>query len=653
MEYLAFLLLGVGTGAVYAALALGLVMEHRVSGVVNFAHGAMAMYGAYVFAEMRDTGDLVLPVVGLPGRVHLLGHPPLVLAFVVAMAASAGLGLLVYAAVIRPLESAPPLARVVACVGVMVTLQAVVLLRFGGDNRAVAGVLPADPVHVAGIVVSSDRLYLAAIVVAVAVALWLLYNRTRFGLSSRAVADNRVQAQLLGIRVTPVAAGTWVLATVLAGAFGILVAPITGLNPQAYTLLVVPALAAALVGRMTSFAPTVAAALVLGMAQSELGQIQVRFDWVPSVGLAEGIPLVVVLIALAVAGRSLQARENRRVATGTAPRLPSSGRPRRPLVAAAVAVPVTVVALALLGTQERLGLVTSLVGAVICLSLVLLSGYAGQISLAQMAFAGVAGFALSKLGDDLGIPFPLGLLGAAGIAGLVGVAIGLPALRARGTNLALVTLAGAVAIEELVFRDPDLTGGFNGAPVGAPKLFGIDLGISGGPGSDYPRLVFGLLVLAVVVSLALALARLRSAPFGRRLLAVRSNENAAAASGIDTSRAKLTAFGLSAFVAGIGGGLLGYAQGSLSVASFGVFVSLSFLALAYLGGIARISGALVAAALVDGGIFFSALDHLAGGARYQLLVSGLGLVLIAVLYPDGLAGAAERAWRWAGKRTRR
>jgi branched-chain amino acid transport system permease protein len=606
---------------------------------VNFAHGAMAMYAAYVFVELRQSGDLVLPVVGLPGRFHLFERAPLLVAVAIALVAAGALGLLVYALVIRPLEDSSPLARVVACTGVMVTLQAIVVLRFGTDNRSVATILPSRPLHLANQVIPSDNLYLAGIVALAATVLWAVYRFTRFGLWSRAVAENRTAAALLGGRVTRVSAGTWALATMVAGLFGILVAPITGLNPATYTLLVVPALAAALVGRLWSFGLTVAAALVLGMAQSEIGKLQDRFNWSPSVGLREGLPLVVIIVVLAIAGRSIGARQ-----PAVQPRLPAAGKPHRVALAAVVWLPLTAAALVLLGSQERLGLITSLVGAVVCLSLVVLTGYVGQISLAQMAFAGIAGFTLSKLAQDVGVPFPLAPILAATMAGLTGLLLGLPAIRARGVNLAVVTVAGAVAIEELVFRNPALTGGFEGSKVPAPSLFGIDLGIGGGSGHAYPRVAFGLFVLAVLAAVALGVAWLRGGPFGRGLLATRANERAAAAAGVDTSRAKLFAFGLSAFIAGIAGALLGYQQGQLSFGSFGVFVSLSFLAIAYLGGIARISGAMVGGALVAGGIVFTAVDDLFGWGRYQLLASGLGLIVIAVLYPDGLSGLGWRVW---------
>jgi len=609
IDYLVFLLLGLGTGAVYAALGLGLVLVHRSSGVVNFAHGAMAMCVTYVFAELRADADV---------------------AFVPALALSLGfaalLGLVVYGLVFRPLRTAPPLSRVVASVGLLAVLQAAVVLRFGSDARPVAAILPARPLTVLGLVVPRDRLYLAALVVAAAAALWAVHRFTRFGVASRAAAEDATAAALLGWSPDALAAANWVMASVLAGLAGILVSPVTALNPVTYTLLVVPALAAALVGRLSSFGVTVAAALALGMAQSELLLLQERFSWIPRSGAREALPLVVVLAALALgAGHGL--------GRGAAPqaRLPLALCPRRPLAWSAAGVVAASVGLVALAPPERLALVNSMIGAVVCLSLVVLTGYVGQISLAQMAFAGVAGFTLSKLGDGLGVPFPVAPLLAAVAAAAVGLVVALPALRLRGLSLAVVTLAAAVAVEELVFKSPALTGGFGGSRVPEASILGIDLGLA----TARP---FGFLVLAVLTAVGLGVAALRRGPAGRRMLAVRANERAAAVSGVDVVATKLAAFALSAFVAGLAGAMLGYGQGQLSFGSFGVFVSLSYLAVAYVGGIASIAGALVGGLLADGGLAFGVLGRAAGLGRYQLLVSGAALVAVAVLRPEGIVG---------------
>lgn len=616
---LVFLLLGLGAGAVYAALGLGLVLIHRASGVVNVAHGAMAAYISYVFVELRSSGDLVLPV----GRLHLASSVPFAPALFLSLVMAAVLGLVVHLLIFRPLGRAPALAGLVASVGLLATLQALIVLRFGQGGRPVPAVVAAEPIRLFGVVVPRDRLLLAAMVIATAAVLWAVYRFTRFGLASRATSDDSDGVALLGWSPQKLAAVNWMTASVLAGLGGILVSPVTGLDPVTTTLLIVPALAAALVGRLVSFGATVAAALALGMAQSEILLLQDRISWLPRSGIREALPLVVIVTALALGAGSRLAR------TSGADRLPLARavRPGRLLPAAGVGTVAGVLGLLALGGQHRLALVTTMIGMLVCLSIVVLTGWSGQISLAQMAFAGVAGFCLSKLASGFGVPFPIAPILAAAAAALVGVAVGLPAVRARGVSLAIVTLAGAVVVEDVVFRNPALTGGFSGSKVPTPALFGVRLDPGNGPG-------FGLLVLAVVVGTAVGLVRLRRSGAGRRLLAVRANERAAAAVGIDVAATRLWAFALSALIAGTAGALLGYQQGRLSSGSFGVFVSLAYLAVASLGGIAGIAGALIGGLLVPDGLVFSVLDL----GRYQLLVSGIGLILVTVLAPGGLTG---------------
>ncbi|MGI8984200.1 MAG: branched-chain amino acid ABC transporter permease, partial [Acidimicrobiales bacterium] len=290
-----FLLLGLGAGAVYAGLGLGLVLVHRVSGVVHVAHGAVAAYVAYVFVELRTQGDLVLPV----GRVDLGAGVGFGAAFGLSLVVAAAVGLAAYLAVFRPLRGAPALAGLVASVGMTATLQALIVLRFGGGGRPVPAILPSGPVSVLGSEVPRDRLLLAAIVVLAAVVLWAVFRFTRFGLASRAASDDVTGVALLGRSPDALAAANWVAASVLAGAAGILVSPVTGLDPVTTTLLVVPALAGALVGRLASFGVTVAAALALGMSQSLLLLAQDNWSWIPRAGVREAVPLVVIVAALA------------------------------------------------------------------------------------------------------------------------------------------------------------------------------------------------------------------------------------------------------------------------------------------------------------------------------------------------------------------
>jgi branched-chain amino acid transport system permease protein len=648
------LVLGLGTGAVYAALGLGLVLTYRASGVVNVAHGALAMYATYQFAELRDVGDIVLPVIGVPSRIHLTDHPSFLLAFLVALALAGLFGLIGYLLVFRPLRSAPPVNAVVAAVGLMIALQAAAVLQFGSNTRFLEPILPQKRLKLLGATVLSDRLLLAALAVAAGAALWAVARWTRFGLVTRAVAADPDTVALWGFRGELIAGANWVISSVLAAAAGILIAPIAALTPQAYTLFVVPALAAALFGGLSSFGATVVGALVLGMAQSLLTQVQNDVSWLNQPGLWELLPLL-ALIGLAVSRGQLM--PGRVAATGST-RLPPVGPPagaRRLATTLTAGLVLGAGALFLLQGSYRLGLERSLAGGVVCLSFVVLVGYVGQLSLAQMSIAGVAGFLLARLQRSLHIPFPVAPLLAAAVAAAVGLLLGVVARRVRGIDLAVITLAAGVAIQEAVFANPLVTGGLGGTKVPAPTIFGLNLGLQG---AGFPRVQYGLMALVVLLACCFTVARLRGSRFGRRMLAVRANERAAAAAGVDVRRTKVLAFGISAGIAGLGGTLVGYAQGALSFDSFGVSASLFFLAVAAVGGMTTVSGALLAGLLVPGGLAFTALDDLFGVGKDQSLICGLAVVILAVLRPAGLAyrrpsvpatAGAHRAGR-AGRR---
>ena len=577
------------------------MLIHRVSGVVNLAQGALAMAATYLYVELAR--EL---------------RPSLSLALAVGAATVAGL--VAHALVFRPVASAPALAGVVASVGLLAVLQATATLVFGTDSRAVPAVLPARPVHVAGLTVPADRLLLATVVTACGILLWAVGRFTRVGLAARAAAADRTSLALLGWSPDALAAGSWAVAGALAALAGILAGPVTALDPTTSSLLVIPALAAAVVGRMSSFGLTVAAGLALGAVQSELVLLQQRHEWLPRSGLRESLPFLVIVAGLALGG-------GRRLDRSAAPswQLPRAGEPRHPLAAAAVLVAVATGSLVAVSGGDRLSLVNSLIAVVLCLSLVVLTGYAGQVSLAQMAFAGIAGFSLAGLAGRLELSLALAVPLAVAAAAAAGVVVSLPALRLRGVSLAVVTLAAAVAVEDLLFRSSAL-GGVAGAAVPGPVL--------GGP----TALPFGLGALGAAAAAGLGVVALRRGRLGRRFLAVRADDRAARAVGVDASSARVAACALSAALAGVGGVLLGLSQGQLSFGSFGVLASLSLLAVAYVGGIATVAGAVVGGLLVADGVVFRVLDRLLGLGPYQLLAGGLGLVAVAVLRPDGLAG---------------
>jgi branched-chain amino acid transport system permease protein len=286
----------------------------------------------------------------------------------------------------------------------------------------------------------------------------------------------------------------------------------------------------------------------------------------------------------------------------------------------------------------------------LALSYVVLTGYLGQISLAQGAFAGAAGFTLSKVTSNLGVPFPLSVILCGLVASALGMLVALPAFRIRGAQLAIVTIAAALAIERFVFNSYSLTPP-EGNPIAAATLFGINLSVR--EGRDLSRLSFSLMVLVIAALLVWMFIRLASGDTGRAFLAVRANERAAASSGINVRMTKLIGFGISAFIAGIAGCLIGLSRGQLSAESFTVFAGLQVLAVAYLGGITSVGGAMVAGVLGPLGIVYVLLRGVFDLGAYYPLISGLGLILTAILNPVGVAGATREQVAWVRRRLSR
>lgn len=639
-DHLTYLALGLGSGAVIASLAIGVVITFRASNVINFAHGAIGMYLAFAYYELRRSGDLVLPILGLPGRVHLVDRPTVVTALLTAVVLGAVVGAAVYWLIFRPLRRAPVLARVVAGLGLMVYLIGVVDLRFEGASATslqLDGPLPTHLVDAFGLQVPADRWWLAALVLLMTGALWLVDRWTRFGLATRAAAENEEGALVLGLSPDAIGLANWMLASTLAGLAVILAAPLSGLDPATTSLLVVPALGAALVGGFRSIVITALAGLGIGMLQSELLNIQAGYAWLPDIGLQQGVPIVVIVLALVLRGQALPDR-----ATVAAARLPLAPEPRHTLVVTAGIAGAAGVALAFLDSSYRLGIIVSAIATIVSLSVVVLTGLVGQISLATFALAGTAGFAMVRASEDLGLGFPLAPLVGVLAAVALGVLAGLPAVRVRGLTLAVTTLAASIAIEELLFRWSWFSGGAAGARVDPPSLFGVDLGI-GGVGDAYPRVAFGLLCLVAMTAAMAVVVHLRRGATGRSWLAVRANERAAEAAGIHVPRVKVGATAVAAALAGVAGVLLAYQQQVVAAGSFGAIESLVAVAMAYLAGIAVPVAALLAGFLSAGGLLTALLDSVSeGSSKYQFALNGLLLIVIAVRFPAGILGRVRR-----------
>ena len=637
MSHLTFLIIGLGSGAVIAALGVGVVVAHRASTVVNFAHAAMGMYLAFVYYELRASGDLVLPVFGVPSRFHLIDRPTVFFSLAVSMVLAALCGAFVYAIIFRPLRNAPALGRVVASLGLFVYLIAIVGLRFptqGATARVIESPLPTDLVSWGRIRVPADRYWLALIVLVAAAVLSVVYKRSRFGLATRAVAGNERGAVLIGISPNLIGVLNWMIATMLAAGAVILAAPVVGLDATSTSLLIVPAVAAALPGRFDSLWITVLTGLAIGMVQSEIQHLQGEWDWLPDIGLQQGVPLIIVLVTLAVGGEVLPDR----AATQTA-LLPRAADTRLVPPVTAVLFIGGVVAALTVGSEWRTGIIITAIATIVALSVVVLTGYVGQISLATYAISGVAAFAMVRITEDLGLPFPFAPALGIAAAVLVGQLAALPAVRVRGMNLAIATLTAAVAVEELIFKWGWFTGGFEGARAKQPSVFGVDLGITA-IGTAFPRRTFVVVALVAAAVSLLVVGNLRRGTTGRRWLAVRANERAAAAAAIPVARAKLSAFALSSALAGTAGVLLAYQRSIVSSGSFGVVNSLVAVAIAYLAGIATPWGAVVAGVLATGGLLTVLLDTLSDSASsYQAAINGIFLILAAVKFPQGAMGS--------------
>ncbi len=643
--WLQLLLLGVGAGAVYALFAVGLVITWQGAGVINFAHGAIAMFGGFVYRTAAVDGDLLLPMVGLPHRVSLGDSVAPWIAVALAVIVCALIGAIVDIVVFARLHHAPQLARIVASVGLLLVLQGIVFVHFGSGTVSAPANLPVGAIDlgVSTLIMPKDRMWIAAITVAVALMMVAVSRFTRWGLVTRAAESNRDAAQLLGYSPVAIARSNWVLAGAVAGLVGALAAPITSLNTTNFILFVVPGLACALLARFRSYSLAAVAGLCLGMFESVAPRIAGQSWWpeqLPASALQKGLPLLLIIAAVLRAGDVLPERGSR-----TGARHLVAPAPRSPVTLLAVAV-LAAVGLFVFEDALRLALIVTIITAVLLVSLVMLTGWLGQLSLAPAVAAGAAGFATARLMES-GLGFPFAQLAGGVAAAALGLVIGLPSLRVRGPQLAIVTMATGVLLEEALFRNAAVTGASGARLVPQPTLFGLDLAAS--RGEDFNRWQFGLTALIVTIGVCTGAYLIRTGSFGRTCLAVRSNERAAAAAGINVVTTKVVMFALSSFFVGIGGAMLAHLRGAISVVSFSVFVSLVLVAFAYLGGITSISGAILGACLAPGGLAFGAIEHLGGGdpGKNAVLIGGVGLIAVVLLAPHGVDGRIPRRARGA------
>ena len=636
-----FALLGLGGGAVIAGIAMAVVVTYRGSGIINLSTGAVSMVAAFGFWALR-TGHFGPEFATVP-------------AVAITMVAAVLVGVLSELLVFRPLRTSSPLAKLVASLGILLVLQATMLLWFGEAPRQIPSVFPVRIVEVFDNSIPVNRFWMAGVVVLIALALGALFRWTRFGLATRAASENEVTAMLRGLSPNQLSMANTLLASAIAGAMGIVAAPLAQADSVTLVLFIVPALAAALFAGFNSLWIAAVAGFAVGIGQSLMTWVA-TLRWFPTdkgnpmPGVQALLTFVLLVIALSLRGGRLPSRGEL-----VEKRLPFAPRPRRMAVPALTLAAVGVVLLIVLPFSYRQALMVSMVGMVVCLSLVVITGFVGQVSLAQVTLAGVAGFAVSHMTAKAGIGFPWGPLVGSAAAVMIGLVFGISALRVRGVSLAVVTLAGVVAIEQFGYANRRWGGGSTGSPVEQPELFGIRLGSNAGfRGLDgkVPSPVLGFLFLAVVVALCLLVASLRRSVLGQQMLSVRANERAAAAAGINVTRVKVTAYAISSFIAGTAGWMYAYNFGSVSAARFGILIALGFVAFAYIGGITMVSGAVVGGLVVTEGLIpYTIEEALNISGNWTLLVGGVILIVTLIQNPEGIAGTTYRK-RTAARRAK-
>ncbi|GAA4554626.1 branched-chain amino acid ABC transporter permease/ATP-binding protein [Pseudonocardia xishanensis] len=618
MEVIQFAILGLGVGGITALSSLGIVLIYRSTGVVNFAQGAVGLIGVLVFVAVRPTlGTLLAGIAGI--------------------LTSAAIGVMMQVAVLRPLRNATQLMRTISTLAVLVILQAVVSFVFDVPIVPVEGFLPVFDFSMFGARMPSDRVLIFLIACVLTLVLWLIYRYTAFGLRSSAVAENVQTASVYGISVERVAIANWAIGSGLACLAGLLLVPITGLTADGLTLLVVPALAVALLGGFRSFPLTLIGGIVLGVVQSEVGQ------YVPVPGLTTAVPFIFIMLALLLRGDRISFKAL------AGQRFPSagSGKVSVPTVLAWIGVALVAVWF-LLPDVWVYAAIVSVAAATVLLSLVVITGYAGQLSLMQYTLAGLGALVAGNVSAHLQAPFLVSLVVAMLVALPIGLLVGLPAVRVRGVSLAVVTIGLAVTVEALVFSNEQLNGGFGGLEVDPPTVFGLEVDALLSPQRYFT------VCLLVFTLLALAVTNIRRGSSGRRLLAVRTNERAASAIGINVAASKLYAFVVGSAIAAAGGVLLSFRNSRLLFEHFSPAVSTNAVAESVVGGVGWVAGPLLGAQIEPGSLLATVPNQLFGDSNKWLnLILGLLLLQMILTNPDGLASINAKLWRALRNRLRR
>jgi sulfate-transporting ATPase len=656
-EFMSTLPGGLVTGAVYALLAMGLVLIYKATRVPNFAYGAMATMVAFFHYDLVSGRDVRVHLDVL--FLHLDLDSTVKLAFWAAVPVSlvfaALLGLLIERFVIRPFARAPMVTNIIVSLGLALGLSAATQQLFGADDLIVANdnaIFPRTSAFALGSVnVSWERLGVIGLVVGLAAAVYVFFRFTATGLAIRAVATDRDVSSLLGVSARQLSVVSWVMGSAVAGIAGIALASVVvSSNPNLLLLLTIKGFAAAIVGGMVSFPIAVGAGFGIG-----LGEEWVRHYLIPQnrdlfQGAGEVLTLGAVILVLALRPRwifkgirededsgvtartgvptsglaraidPVEAYRAFRAAVPTAGALGTTGRTLRRLVPVALLLFALTFPLLPIPDFWTLPVNLTLVAAVVALSFVVVVGWLGQISVAQGAFLAVGGAGVAISANNLGLPFPLPIIGGVLLSIPVSILVGLPALRLRGLHLAVATLAFGLAAERAIVPRFD---------------YGTRVALPSYADSDTARYYLFLALAIGAFALAWRISRTR---VGRSFHAIRDSEIVAAAYGIRPVRVKLTGFIVSGAIAALAGTMITYQLGTVQGQYASVFFSISNLVYAVVGGITSIAGPIVAA------LFFNLYPELTKAAVEATsisfipqIVSSALLILIMAINPEGLA----------------
>ena len=594
-----WLIVGITYGSVYAVAATGLVVTYTTSGIFNFAQGAIGMFLAYIFWQLQVDW-------GIQTFVALL---------LTVFVAAPLMGAIIERLLMRKIADAPLVAQIVTTVGLMLALMGLAgLIWDPQETRHINRFFGTSGFQIGDTLMPWSRFITIVVGLGLAIGLKIILSRTRLGVAIRAVVDNRELAGLNGIKPGRVSMFSWALGSSMAAVAGIFLAEeLATLDVQTLTLLILAAFAAAIIGRLKSLPLTFAGGLLIGL----VFEFQQNFlSWTGRWTTAPvAIPQIMLFLALLFLP---QARiEGKKAIRQVAPRIPK-------LKTAAFGMFVLFVAVFLISLiADRVGtrqLTLAVLTILIMVSLVPLTGWSKQISLAQITFVGAGAFAYLQWSPDLGSIG--GMIIAALFAIPFGVAMALPALRLQGLYLTLASMAFAQMAAILFFPQPEILG-FDGKPIGPIEILGFDfsqpfdfLGIHFG--QDVGTLFF---ITAAVGVVGVLIVWLHKSRLGRRLTALGDSPATSATLGVNPIATKLIVFVISAGIAGFAGALLGIFQGTATVQDFEMLAGLGYLLLLVVGGVTVVSGA------VFGGFnlqFFTWISGEFPGNTFVLWFSRLG-----------------------------